>query len=329
VGLRIWNGTNGSWSTPGNWYRNGVPQPGDTVAITAGQVDANGVSTANDIISVDAIRSDIQTGLSIDNTSLGGGSTTNLIGFNNTAHLTLNNAVTDGTLVAGHGPADVTIPSGTDTVNRGTWNISSTSQSSLTTIANGSFLNAGVIESGSNAAYTLSTTQDQTNYGTFKVDSGGTMTLSFGDSTSSTLNILTNAGKLIADGGIMNIDANVQQTVTGTTEITDGGTLTLSDGYSGGTIQIDSGKLAFAPSQFVSGSSAASGMQATIDFTGSDGEIDLGQAVAAAYQPSTNDILVTGSEGSAAPIADIHLVGSYDPSNFAFGSNGEIYYHHS
>ena len=50
MGLRIWNGSNGSWSTASNWYPNGAPQPGDIVAITAGTVDANGVNTTRDVV---------------------------------------------------------------------------------------------------------------------------------------------------------------------------------------------------------------------------------------------------------------------------------------
>ena len=169
MGLEIWNGSNGSWSTAGNWYPAKAPQPGDIVAITAGMVDANGVNTARDIININAIRADITTGLTIDNSSLGAGSTTNLVGQGQIAFLTLNNAVTDGTLASYYGPSEVIVPTGSYAVNRGWWAIASTTQSSLTTVANGQFINAGVIESGSHASYALLMTQNQTNWGTFQV----------------------------------------------------------------------------------------------------------------------------------------------------------------
>jgi hypothetical protein len=75
---------------------------------------------------------------------------------------------------------------------------------------------------------------------------------------------------------------------------------------------------------------AASELKSTIGFTGQTGEIDLGEAVKAAYRPSTNDILVTAPwKGGTVQVADFHLVGHYTANEFTFGNNGQIYFHHT
>jgi hypothetical protein len=330
MALRIWNGSNGSWSTPGNWYPDGVPQPGDVVAITAGTVDANGVNTSKDVINVDAVRGDITTGLSIDNTSLGSGSTTYLNGTGNVAFLTLVNAVTDGIVIASNGPGEAVIPAGTQVVNRGWWGIASTLQSSLVVVARGQFINAGGIESGAHASFSLFMSQDQTNYGSFQVDPGGIMVFNSGSNTPSTFNTFTNAGNFVVNGGVMDFNANVEQTRTGVTTVTNYGVLSLAGKFDGGTIKINSGMLNFAPTQFTPGPTAASELTAPIQFTGKSGEIDLGEAVTAAYRPDHNDILVMAPwKGGKVQAADFHLLGSYTASDFTFGTNGQIYYHHS
>jgi hypothetical protein len=150
--LRVWNGTNGSWATASNWHPAGVPGPGDVADITSGVVDINGADTSRRTIVVNAVRGDITTGLTVDNTSLGAGSTTWLIGTGNVAALTLDNAVTDGTIAASQGPAEVYVNANQTAVNRGWWTIASTTGSSITTTVNGQFVNAGGIESGSHGS---------------------------------------------------------------------------------------------------------------------------------------------------------------------------------
>src|SRR4051794_141808 len=67
--LQVWNGTNGSWATASNWHPAGVPGPGDVADITSGVVDINGADTSRRTIVVNAVRGDITTGLTVDNTS--------------------------------------------------------------------------------------------------------------------------------------------------------------------------------------------------------------------------------------------------------------------
>lgn len=330
--LRVWNGTNGSWSVAHNWHPGGVPGRGDVADITAGTVDINGVDTSYRTIVVDAVRGDITTGISVDNTSLGVGSTTSLIGAGNVAFLTLNNAVTDGTVTASRGPGEVVIPTGSTSVNRGWWAIASTTGSSITTIANGNFINAGAIESGSHGSFALAMTQNETNYGTYQVDPGGAMSFSSGNNTPATYNTIGNAGNLLVNGGVMYVGANIAQTSTGKLTITNNGDLTLTGKTGGGTIQINSGMLNFAPTQFAPGPIGASGLSTPIAFTGASGEIDMGEAIlSATYRAATNDIQVMVPwEGGQVQAADFHLSGAYTASEFTFDtSKGTIMFHHT
>lgn len=332
MALRIWNGTNGSWNTVTNWYPSQLPGRGDSADITAGIVDANGINTQGLTVVVDAVRGDITTELSLHNASLAVGSYTSLIGAGNIAFLALDNASTNGTLVATYGPGEILVESGSTASNRGWWGIASTTQSSLTLGVNGQFTNRGGIEAGSNGTFTMATSQDQTNAGNFQVDPGGKMYFLSGDNTPDTFNTLTNRGGLIVNGGSMYISADVSQSRGGQTVVTNNGTLTLAGKFDGGTINIHSGILNFvaSPAFESPGPYAASELTASIAFTGQTGEIDLGEAVTATYRADTNDIQVMVPwEGGQVQAADIHLAGNYTASEFAFGSNGQIYFHHS
>jgi hypothetical protein len=327
---RIWNGTNGAWTTASNWYPSVLPTRGDSANITAGIVDANGVDTRGITIVIDAVRADITTELSVDNANLGVGSYTSLIGAGNVAFLMLNNANTNGVVVATQGPGEIIVNTDSNAGNHGWWGIASPTQSSLTLGVNGHFTNFGGIESGANGSFAMAMSQDQINYGSFQVDPGGGISFSSGDNTPSTFNTLINRGSLVVNGGAMYVGANVKQGGAGKTIVTNNGALTLAGKFDGGTIDIHSGMLNFAPAQFTPGPYTASEMTASIAFTGQTGEIDLGEAVTATYRAATNDIQVMVPwEGGTVQAADFHLVGSYTASEFSFGSNGQIYFNHS
>jgi hypothetical protein len=333
MAFHIWNGTNGAWSTPGNWYPNGVPASGDVATITAGRVTVSGVDTSYRTILVDAIRGNVATELSLNGVSLGVGSNTYLVGYGNVASLTLNNAVTDGVLVDSYGPGEVVVPSGSYAVNRGWWAISSTTNSSLTTIAYGNFINAGAIESGSHASFALSMQMGEQNYGMYQVDPGGKMMFLSGGYTPATFDTMTNLGNIFVNGGLMYMAADVSQIYAGKTTIAGGGTLTLAGKYDGGTIEINAGTLNFIPTPTDPVPYSASELNSSIAFTGQSGEIDLGEAIlSATYRPDTNDIQVMVPwKGDQAQAADFHLdggPGSYSASNFDVNTQtGQIIYH--
>src|SRR3954467_2289665 len=115
---RIWNGSNGSWSTPSNWSPNGVPQRGDLVFIMGGKVDANGVNLKGESITIDAVSANAMTSLSIENSDFGPGNYTSLI---NGAYLILNNSNVYGTLVATQGGGQITVPAESVASNHGWW----------------------------------------------------------------------------------------------------------------------------------------------------------------------------------------------------------------
>jgi hypothetical protein len=330
--MRVWNGTNGSWSTASNWSPAGVPGPGDVADITAGVVDANGVDLSRRKIVINAIRGDITTGLTVDNTSLGvgAGGITYLNGIGNVAFLTLNNAVTDGVIVARQGPAEVYVNANQTAVNRGWWTIGSTTGSSITTYAYGQFINAGGIEASAHGSYTLSFEGDQVNYGNYQVDPGGGMTFYSGNHTPATYNWMGNFGALTVNGGTMWMGANVWQAGAGNITVTGNGVLTLTGETDGGTIQINSGMLTFAPTQFTPGPIGASKLNSNISFTGQSGEINLGEAIrSATYNAATNDIRVMVPwKGYQVQAADFHLAGSYAANQFTYDlSKGLIDFH--
>jgi hypothetical protein len=330
--MRIWNGTNGSWSVARNWHPGGVPGRGDVADITAGIVNINGVDTSYRTIVVDAVRGDIATGITVQNTSLGAGSNTQLIGAGNVAFITLKNAVTDGIIGAYNGPGEIIVPGATTAVNRGWWPIASTTGSSLTLIANGNFVNAGAIESGSHGSFAMAMTQDEVNYGLYQVDPGGAMSFSSGNNTPTTYNSLINVGNITVNGGTMYVGANIAQPDSGKITITNNGNLTLTGTTTGGTIQINSGMLNFAPTQFAPGPIGASNLGTPIAFTGDSGEIDLGEAIlSATFRPDTNDLLVAVPwKGGQLYAADFHLSGAYSASNFTVdAAKGAIMYHHT
>src|SRR3954453_1839980 len=96
MAFHILNGTNGDWSTPGNWYPSGVPAPGDVASITSGRVTVSNADMSHRTIMVNAVHGNTVTDLSLNGVSLGLGSTTYLVGYGNVASLTLHNAITEG-----------------------------------------------------------------------------------------------------------------------------------------------------------------------------------------------------------------------------------------
>jgi hypothetical protein len=334
--FRIWNGLNGEWTTPTNWYPTGAPQPGDTVGITAGNVRMSGADTSRDTIFVDAFQGKTHTELTLKGDSLGYGSTTYLVGYGNVAFLTLNNAVTSGVVVDSYGSGEVDVPKGAYAVNFGWWAISSTTQSQIFTYARGNFINAGAIESGPHGDFSLYMPTDQQNYGVYQTDPGGRMMFLSGDGHPETFKTLTNFGNIFVNGGLTYMSTNVVQADAAKTTISGGGTLTLAGTYSGGTIEINSGTLNFIPDHNRPGPYSASELKSDIMFTGDGGKIDLGEAILSAnYNPDTNDlvVLVPWKGGPGARAADFHLAGgagAYSAANFDVDQKlGTITYHHN
>jgi autotransporter-associated beta strand protein len=171
---------------------------------------------------------------------------------------------------------------------------------------------------------------NQTNYGNYQVDPGGAMSFLRRNNTPSTYNWLSNAGALTVNGGTMWMGANVWQAGAGHITVTGNGVLTLTGTTDGGTIQINSGMLNFAPTQFAPGPVGASNLKSSISFTGQTGEINLGEAIqSATYDATGNDIKVMVPwKGNHVQAADFHLAGSYAANQFTYDlSKGLIDFH--
>ena len=140
----------------------------------------------------------------------------------------------------------------------------------------------------------------------------------------------TNGGTVDVAGGTMAIDENVQQGTHGLTKIEQGGTLTLSGSTDGGSIDIDSGKLAFAPTQFAPYPMAGSYLHSGVRLEGDD-VIEFGTTPVkdAVYRAATNDLLVSVPfKGGIVYAADIHLIGHYSQSQFSVSGSDVIFHEH-
>lgn len=201
------------------------------------------------------------------------------------------------------------------------------------------FTNAGTIEANQ-AALELdiqptgiaATYQTISNAGLLE-EIGGRLTLHGNRSFTTNFATMVNTGTLLAQGGLVDIQADLRQTIGGKVAITQAGTVLLEGAATGGTIQITAGTLAFglygrgAPGIPV----AAGECTASIQFLGNTGTLDFGTtAVSEVFRAATQDLLVSvPSGGRMVQIADLHLSGRvYTAADFSVHGADVVFSHH-
>ncbi len=332
MGIKIWTGAaTGDYSSAGNWSDGQAPAMGDILVIENATATANTVAIVADEIWLNSV-DHAQVGISLINTTLGAGSELISTAVTGPVTVELHNTPMEGTVFAAYGSTIMTVDSGSTALNYGWIAVASGAggYASDTLIASGSFANVGVIEAGVNGTFSMAFgelgAQSIINVGILQADAGGTMLLN-GQSAGSTI---INGNRINAAGGTVAINSDLQQTDGAYTAVTNDGSLVLTGSTKGGTIDIQSGMLSFAPApQFAPGPTAAAELQSSIEFSGLSGSINFGvTSISDFFNPQTSVLTIDVPwKGGEAQIAHLHLTGpTYFPRDFTT-QGGVLIYH--
>lgn len=329
----------GDWSTASNWIPSQVPASGDLAIDQGGYIVATNVGIVDTTVWLYA-NEYVPAGLTLDGSSLGPGSLLLTNADNSLTGIALKNSALEGSIFAGSGATSMGVDPNSSAVNYGWIGIAdNTGDASISLEDHGSFGNSGGIEAGVNGTFSLAfggdpdTTQYVWNTGYMTADPGGRVALySNGETASGTAytGTLLNTGSVNANGGSVEIDANVVQAPNASIDVTNGGSLTLSGAVDDGTIQITSGMLSFRGNWTGPGPFASAHFDSTLAFTGSSATLDFGETVSAIdFLPSLNRLEVAFPwEGNYAYDAYLNLSGSYTASDFTVSGHQVIYTAH-
>lgn len=150
---------------------------------------------------------------------------------------------------------------------------------------------------------------------------GGDLSLSGDHMFDTDLTTVMNGGTILANGGTVEIHANLHQVQRGSAQIKNDGKLIIDGNADGGTIQITAGTLAFGRLTRSPAPEGAS-CSATVEFLGKTGAVDTGIAgIVEIFRAATNDVLLFtpnnpfGQMGTQ--IADLQLGGrQYSAADF-------------
>ena len=265
-------------------------------------------------------------GLSLVSSILEPGSTLVTNAGNSSIAVNLANSVLQGSVLASGGSTQLLVASGSIGLNTGSVDVAGASTTADLSVGNnGAFANAGVMEAGNHGNLTLSfgsegNTSYTANFGLIQADTGGTAFLQqFGPNAP-----LLNTGLIAAAGGEVAVEARITQLPSGTISVTDNGTLLLAGNVEGGTIQIQSGMLDYSPAGTVPGEPGATGLTATVAFTGPSADLRFfgSGTVQDTFDAGSNTLAVMNQAGTT--VVDVQLASNraYSAANFhASGSD--------
>ncbi len=321
--INQWLGGTGDWSNPVDWSTGMVPGAGDLAIDQNGSIVATNVQIGSTVL-LDASQSGT-VGLSLVSTILDPGSALVTNAGNSSIAVKLDNSVLEGTVLASGGSTQLSVSSGAFALNTGWIEVAGASTSADLSAGNsGAFANAGVMEAGNHGNLTLGFGAASfgspgdipytVNFGLIQADTGGsTLLQEFGPNAP-----LVNAGQISAAGGEIAVEAGVTQLPSGTISVTDDGTLLLAGNVAGGTIQIQSGMLDYSAAGTVQGEPGATGLTATVAFTGPSADLRfLGEpSVQDTFDAALNTLAVMNPAGTT--IVDIQLASNrvYSAANF-------------
>lgn len=138
---------------------------------------------------------------------------------------------------------------------------------------------------------------------------------------------LINAGALVADGGEITSNSNLDMSAGGSIVVTDGGTFLAKGDLTGGTIQLENSTFVFGQEEMY-GPQPHNAMlgSTTITLGGTSDTLGLDDATGILFDQAANALLVYAQrDGSPYQIGDIPLSGTYAAADFSINHGAVVY----